>query len=77
MPLFCNKTLRDSNKNFRVFIWWMNDLACSCVHPQYRSRTFLVDLDGRHIFASTPIVAECICGWCIRDLDFKSMTNLS
>jgi hypothetical protein len=56
MPLFCNKTLRDSNKNFGAFIWWMENLACFCVHPSVGVEHFWVDLDRRHVFVPTPSV---------------------
>ena len=46
--------------------------------PSVGVEHFLVDLDGKHVFVPTPSVGVMhICGWCVRDLDFKSMINLS
>ena len=46
--------------------------------PSVRVEHFWMDLDGRHVFAPTPSVGVVhICVWCVRDLDFKSMINLS
>jgi hypothetical protein len=58
MSLFCNKTLRDSNKNFGVFIWWMENLTNMFLvfTPSVGVEHFWVNLDGRHIFAPIPSV---------------------
>ena len=46
--------------------------------PSVGVKHFWVDLNGKHVFVPTPSVGVMhICGWCVRDLDFKSMTNLS
>jgi hypothetical protein len=34
----------------------MENLACFCVHPSVEVEYFWMDLNGRHVFASTPIV---------------------
>ena len=44
--------------------------------PSVGVEHFWVDLDVRHVFAPTPSVGVCIYGWSVRDLEFKSMTNL-
>ena len=38
---------------------------------------FLVDLDGKDVFVPTPSVGVVRMWWCVCDLDFKSMPNLS
>ena len=41
--------------------------------PSVGVKHFWVDLDGRHVFAPTPsVVVVHICGWCVRDLDFRA-----
>ena len=45
--------------------------------PSVRVEHFWVDLDGRHISTPTSSVGVMQIGWCVRDLNFKSMTNLS
>ena len=45
--------------------------------PSVGIEHFWVDLDGKHVFAPTPSVGVVHFGWCVRDLDFKSITNLS
>ena len=89
MSLFYNKTLRDSNKNFLAFIWWMKNLSrMFCVHSQCRSKTFFwVNLDGKYVFAPTPNVgAAGICGvyvililwvWQISHKGQQSLTKLN
>ena len=76
MSLFCNRTLReistrtlsiylvDKKPNNHVFVFT----------PSVGVKYFWVDLDERHVFAPTPSVGY---GWCVHNLDFKSMTNLS
>jgi hypothetical protein len=44
--------------------------------PNVGVEYFWVNLDGRLVFAPTPNVGVVHCGWCVCDLDFKSMTNL-
>jgi hypothetical protein len=56
MPLFYNKTLRDSNKNFVAFIWWMENLNVFVFTHSVGVEYFWMNLDGRHVFTSTPIV---------------------
>ena len=75
MSLFCNRTLReistrtwsiylaDGKPNKHVFVFT----------PSVQVKYFWVDLDERHVFAPTPCVGY---GWCVCNLDFKSMTNL-
>jgi len=51
------KLLRDSNKNFRAFILWMKNLTSMFLFtPSVGVEHFLVDLDGRNVFAPTPSV---------------------
>ena len=45
--------------------------------PSIGVEHFWVDLDGRHVFAPTPSVGVVHMWVCVRDLGFKSMTNLS
>jgi hypothetical protein len=47
------------------------------VYSQYRSKTFLGDLNGKHVFTPTPSAGIVHMWCCVRDLDFKSMTSLS
>ena len=47
------------------------------ITPSVRVKHFWVDPDEKHVFAPTTSVGVVHCGWCVRDLDFKSMTNLS
>jgi hypothetical protein len=44
--------------------------------PSVGVEHFLVDLDGRHVFAYSQCRSSRYL-WCVCDLDFKSMTNLS
>ena len=44
--------------------------------PSVGVKYFWVDLDGRHIFAYFQCRSNWYM-WCVHDLDFKSMTNLS
>ena len=55
MLLFCNKTLRDSNKNLEyLFGGWKKPFKHVFVFtPSVGVEHFWVDLDGRHIFAPT------------------------
>ena len=57
MSPFCNKTLRDSNKNLGALIWWINLSRIFLVFsPSVGVKHFLVDLDGRHVLAPIPSV---------------------
>ena len=57
MSLFCNKTLRDSNKNFGALIWWINLSRIFFVFsPSVGVKHFWVDLDERHVFVPTTSV---------------------
>ena len=58
MTLFCNKTLRDSNKNFRAFIWWIENLSSMFLvfTLSVRVEHFWVDLNGKHVLVPTPSV---------------------
>jgi hypothetical protein len=77
MLLFSNKNretitriwsnyLMDEKPNKHIFV----------VHSQCRNRTFFwVDLNGMHVVAYFQYRSS-IFGWCVHDLDFKSMTSL-
>ena len=57
MSLFCNKTLRDSNKNLEhLFGGWKTYQAYFVFTPSVGVKHFWVDLDGRHVFAPTASV---------------------
>ena len=79
MPLFCNKTLRDSNKNLEhLFGGCKTYQDVFGVYSQCRSETFLSGSKWNGMFLHLPpMQKQCIFGWCVRDLNFKSMTNLS
>jgi hypothetical protein len=64
MPLFCNKTLRDSNKNFGTFIWWMENLTNMFLvfTPSVGVKYFWEDLDGRYVLRTPSVGAAGICG---------------
>ena len=72
------KLLRDSNKNLEYLFGRYPIGHIFGVHSQCRSKIFLDGSRWNGIFLRLPPVQEqCICGWCVRDLDFKSMINLS
>ena len=57
MSPFCNKTLRDSNKNFGALIGWINLSKIFLVFsPSVGVKYFWVGLDGRHVLAPNPSV---------------------
>ena len=56
MSLFYNKTLRDSNKNLEHLFGGKPIKNIFGVYSQCRSKTFLVDLDGKYVFAPTPSI---------------------
>ena len=75
---FAIKTFERQQQEFGAFIWWISYQEYFCVHSQCRSETFLGGFRGNGMLLRLPPVQEqCICGWCVRDLNFKSMTNLS
>ena len=56
MPLFCNKLLRDSNKNLEHLFDGYPILHILVFTPSVGAKHFWVDLDGRHVFVPTPSV---------------------
>jgi hypothetical protein len=56
MPLFCNNLLSYSNKNLEHLFDGKPMKHIFSVFSQCRSKTFWVDLGGKHVFASTPSV---------------------
>ena len=57
MSLFCNKTLRDSLQELGALIFWLEDLTSMFLFsPSVGVKHFLMDLDGKHVFAPTPSV---------------------
>ena len=75
--LSATKLLRDSNKNLEHLFGGYPIGHIFGVHSQYKSKTFLGGFRWNGMFLRLPPVQElCICGWCVCDLDFKSMTNL-
>ena len=72
------KFWRDSNQSLEHLFGGYRIKHIFGVYSQCRSETFLVGSRWNDKFLRLPPVQEqCICGWCVRDLDFKSMTNLS
>ena len=72
------KLLRDSNKNLEHLFGGYPTKHVFGVYSQCRSETFFGGSGWNGMLLRLPLVQEqCIFGWCVRDLDFKSMTNLS
>ena len=72
------KLLRDSNKNLEHLFGGKSYEHVFGVYSQCRSETFLGGSRWVGMLVHLPPVQEqYICGWCVCDLDFKSMTNLS
>ena len=77
MSLFCNKTLRDSTGIWSIYLVDEKPIKHVFVFtPSVGVEHFLVDLDGRHVLC-TPQCRSSRYMWYVRDLDFKSITNLS
>ena len=75
---YATKLLRDSNKNLEHLFGGYPIKNFFGVYSQCRSKTFLGGSRWNVMLLRLPPVQEqCIFGWCVRDLDFKSMTNLS
>jgi hypothetical protein len=72
------KLLRDSNKNLEHLFDGYPIGNIFGVFSQCRSKTFLGGSRWNGMFLRLPLVLEqCICGCCVRDLNFKSTTDLS
>jgi hypothetical protein len=56
MSLFCNKTLRDSNKNLEHLFGGWTTKHIFVFTPGVGGEHFLVDLFGRHVSTPTPSV---------------------
>ena len=72
------KIFERQQEELGVFIWWISMKNIFGVYSQCRSKTFLGGSKWNGMLLRLPPVQEsCIFRWCVRDLDFKSMINLS
>ena len=72
------KLLREISKRaWSIYFEWEPNKHIFVFTPSVGVEHFWVDLNRRHISALILVQEQCIFGWNVRDLDFKSMTSFS